>query len=75
MPEPGKAVLSHIEAQSAFWQKIKAHLDERLQRLREKNDGNLDERRTAELRGAIREIKNLAALDKPAPSVDATDFE
>lgn len=68
-------LLDDIERQSAVWKKIKQHLEQRLAALREKNDKpTLDAERTAFIRGQIRELKNLAALDlKPAPQKDADD--
>lgn len=67
-------VLSESEAQSALYRKIKAWAEGRLAELRAMNDSpTRDERATALLRGQIRELKNLAALDKPVPPVEADD--
>lgn len=69
--------LSESEANSALWLKIKAHLEQRLERHRIRNDGNLPPDATANLRGRIAEAKYLLALDQPNPAieVDAGDIE
>lgn len=56
---PQKFQLTPVETSSALWTRIKAHLEDRLSMLREKNDGNLDERQTARVRGRIDEVKSL----------------
>ena len=69
-------VLNEAEAQSPLWRKVKAHLEARLAMLREMNDSpKRNAEATALLRGAIKEVKNLAALDKPAPQTEADDFK
>jgi hypothetical protein len=69
-PEP---VLSTAEAQSAVYQKIKRYVEARVDELRKKNDRSLPADKTARLRGQIAELKHLAALDKPAPQLEADD--
>jgi hypothetical protein len=69
------ALISEHERSSALWQKIRKHLEARRELLRAKNDGDLDERKTARLRGQIRELKNLMALDNPMPESEADDPE
>lgn len=55
--------------QSRTWERMEAHLRERLAELREENDTRLDDVKTATLRGRIAEIKELLALAaKPAPA-------
>lgn len=67
-------VLNEADLQSPTWIKIKKHLEERIAALRVRNDnGLLDERKTASLRGQLKEAKHLATLDKPAPQTDADD--
>lgn len=44
------------------WREVEARLKERLQTLRERNDGNLSLEETARLRGQIAEIKDLLKL-------------
>lgn len=65
--------LNDAEINSALWKKIKTYCEERLSKARDRNDGNLDERRTAKLRGRIAELKHLATLDQPAPQTEAND--
>lgn len=66
-------VLEPGDRQSAVWLKLKKHLEAELQRLRVKNDGNLDEKRTAILRGRIGEIKAILALENDAPPAPDED--
>jgi len=61
-----KFSLSDYETQSALWTKLKAHMEDRLQVLREKNDGVLDADQTARVRGKIEQLKELlSAGEKP----------
>lgn len=48
---------------SGVWKKLHAHLEERLDHLRGKNDASLDPVQTAMLRGQIAEIKRCLNLD------------
>lgn len=68
-----KLIINEAEAQTALWTKIKAHLELRLNTCRLQNDGDSDELMTAKMRGRILEIKSFLALDKPPPSITATD--
>jgi hypothetical protein len=65
MPMTEEFRLTPIEVASALWTRLSAHLNERLQVLREKNDNALDEQTTARIRGEIAEIKRLLALGQP----------
>lgn len=65
--------LTHVEAQSALWLKLKKHLEERLDVLRAKNDGDLDTTETARLRGRIAALKELIALEDPSPFIVADE--
>ncbi len=60
---PDTDLLTAGDRQSALWRKLRKHLEQRLQDLRKKNDGNLSELATAALRGEIRAIKRMLALD------------
>jgi hypothetical protein len=51
--------LTEPERQSALWEKISKELAERLDVLRQKNDGNLTADETAKVRGEIAAIKNI----------------
>ena len=63
------AVLERFEFDSAVWKKLKTYIEDRQAKLREKNDGDHDERKTARLRGQIAELCHIAGLDavKPLP--------
>lgn len=63
-------VLTPEEFKSPVWLKLKAHFEARVTKLRMHNDRKLGHDDTTELRGRIRELKNLSALDKPAPSIE-----
>lgn len=66
--------LSDFERHSALWQKISKHLDERVQVLRARNDGDLDNIETAKLRGRIAAIKEIIALgEEPNPVMVADE--
>ena len=67
------AVLDRHEYQSAVWKKLKAYIEERQAKLREKNDGDHDERKTARLRGQIAELKHMAGLDAEKPPLPPED--
>jgi hypothetical protein len=63
-------LLKQSDIGSATWQRIKQHIEERLNTARLKNDGELDAIQTARLRGQIAELKYLADLDKPDPQME-----
>lgn len=54
--------------ESATWQRLKWHLQARLESHRQANDADKDLETTAKLRGRIAELKVLLALDEPAPA-------
>lgn len=65
--------LTDAEKHSAAWARISERLQKRLAEFREDNDGNLDDKTTAKLRGRIAELKYLlgtAESDEPAPVAD-----
>lgn len=59
--------LAPLERESAVWKRIEAHLKERLEVKREKNDAPLGQTETDNLRGEIRMIKEILAwaVDDP----------
>lgn len=63
------SILSDLEKQSAAWTKVKRHIEQRIEDLRRKNDGDLDPDDTARLRGRIAELKNLLAAVEPPPAL------
>lgn len=62
-------ILTPADRQSAIWLKLKEHYTQRLNTLREQNDGNLDAEATAKIRGRIAEARQFLALGNPAPQV------
>jgi GTP1/Obg family GTP-binding protein len=70
-----KFILNEAESQTALWQKIKKHLEQRLETARNKNDGDLNEVETAKLRGRITELKSFLALDKPPPILTGNESQ
>lgn len=71
--KPAEPVLTSDEAASPLWKKIKAHVEARLAGVRAKNDKTQPMDKTEQLRGRIAELKYLAALDRPAPQMEADD--
>jgi hypothetical protein len=57
--------LNQYEVETALWKKIDAELTDRLDTLRAKNDGLLDERTTSFVRGCIAEVKQVLAWGIP----------
>lgn len=72
--------LTKDERQSALWQKISAYLEDNLQRLRIKNDGDKSPEETAKLRGQIVAVKKFLAMGEdeqvlhPSPGKEADGF-
>lgn len=60
--------LTEHEAHSPLWKKIKEYLEETLDEQRIKNDGNLDDKQTANLRGKVALLKVLLEMDQPEPT-------
>lgn len=56
--------LTRQEQDSAVWQKLKTHLETRLEVMRKRNDGDLSEVETGRLRGQIAFAKELLGLDQ-----------
>ena len=61
--------LTDNDRASSLWQRLRAHLEDRLSQSRSRNDNEaLTEQETAALRGRIRLLKSLIALgDDPRP--------
>lgn len=73
-PHYEEIVLHPHEVQSPIWQKLVTHANRRLAVLRGRNDGDLDERKTAKLRGRIAELKVFLALGElSTPEHEADD--
>lgn len=65
--EPDTFELSEGEKMHPLWARLKAHLEQRLQTLRVRNDRPQTEFGTATLRGQIKELKAFIALGKDRP--------
>lgn len=65
--------LMEIELQSSLWGRLEEHLNTRLATLRKKNDADLDEKRTARLRGRIQEVNAMLALATGKPFEDTEE--
>lgn len=57
-------MLNQEDFKTPEWRRIKDHLMTRIDLLRTMNDGDQDPIKTANIRGAIAELKALLALDK-----------
>lgn len=57
-----KFELTAHERRSELWSRLEAHMRERLDQLRQKNDSHQPENTTADTRGRIGQIKELLAL-------------
>lgn len=62
--------LTEGEKNHPVWQKIEAHLQNRVIILRAKNDGPLDPLQTATIRGQIAEAKALLSYSTMPPQMD-----
>lgn len=65
--------LDDTERHSSLWRKLAEYYQQRLALLRAKNDGDLDEARTARIRGQIAEVKQFLDLAEPGPTTGAGD--
>lgn len=75
MTEPRKPVLEKVDLDSHVWRKLKRHLAAKRDALRRRNDNTeLDAVQTAIVRGELRAIANLLALDtRPDPVTEADE--
>ena len=62
-----KPTFELTDIQSATWQKLRQHIEARIDLLRRKNDHDADERATARLRGRIDELNSLLLSVEPKP--------
>jgi hypothetical protein len=56
--------------ESTTWMRFRQFAIERLEELRQRNDGDLDEAETQRVRGQIAELKHWLALDHPTPTLE-----
>lgn len=75
MSAPEVFRLTSADRASPLWQRLRAHLEQRLAKYRTRNDGALAPEDTAHLRGRIAVLKDLLALeeDRPPPPLIAGD--
>lgn len=64
IPLSNKPLLSAFDRISPVWTAIDKHLNERIEVLRSKNDGDLDQIETAKIRGRIAELRAMLDLGK-----------
>jgi hypothetical protein len=62
-----------IDTRSATWIEIEAYLRKELQRLRERNDKNINAIETAHLRGEIKAVRGLLDLPSQVTQVPKDD--
>jgi hypothetical protein len=67
-------LLNALDLQSPTWMKLKKHLELKLEALRKTNDGDLDEEKTAKLRGRIAEVRAFLAIGDAKPPLIAPDL-
>lgn len=60
------ADLNQNDFASVTWQRLRLHMESRLHVLRLRNDADLPPDETAQIRGQIRALKTLLALEDPA---------
>jgi len=74
VPEQPEFRLDRVDLTSQTWSKLKKHLQGAQHKLRVRlEDPNLDPMQTALLRGELRRIRNLLALDSPDPAMVADE--
>jgi hypothetical protein len=65
--------LTKLERASPVWARLKGHMQDRLATMRLRNDNPQTEAETAVLRGEIRCLKSLLALDNDRPFLTGQD--
>ena len=76
-PDVGNFRLVSHEVASTSWRKVRGYLQAQLAYLRELNDNNLDDNKTARLRGQITQIKmvlEIAEEEKPKAENESEGF-
>ena len=61
------------DKKSGTWLRLKEHIEDRIDVLRRKNDGDLSEIETARLRGCLVAYKEILMLGEDPPSMEADD--
>lgn len=67
--QPTQFELTPIERGDPLWAKLRRHIERCIEQHRQDNDNPHDAAKTAEIRGGIRALKGLLALDR-----DPIDF-
>ncbi len=62
-----KLNLDQTERRSTAWLKVEKYLQERIEALRDQNDGDHDPIKTAKIRGQIDELKTMLKSQQPLP--------
>lgn len=62
-----------VDRGSPAWMRVEQWANDRIADLRCRNDGQLDPIKTADVRGRIAALKELLALDVPAPEERVND--
>lgn len=62
--QPAQFELTRIERSDPLWIKLRAHIERCIDQHRQDNDNPHDAAKTAEIRGSIRALKGLIALDR-----------
>lgn len=65
--------LTESEIHTSVWKKVSEHFELRLDSLRDDNDCDLDQIKTANLRGRLKEIKYLLGIAHPELPVPLAD--
>lgn len=63
--------LSAGDLNSSLWTRLRDHMEQRLQDLRGRNDGPLDQTETARVRGQIQAYKDILALAEFEPPLES----
>lgn len=61
--------LTEHELAHPLWLKLKEHCEKRLETLRKENERDLNEVKTAKLRGRIAEVNGFLSLENPKPEI------
>lgn len=70
MKQPERFILTQLERESPLWLRLTEEIEARIELLRRKNDGDIGELETANLRGRIAAYKALLDLNKEQLLVD-----
>ena len=62
--QPVQFELTPIERNDPLWTKLRGHIERCIEQHRQDNDNSHDAAKTAEIRGGIRVLKGLLALDR-----------